>query len=148
MITIYDRICPKCGKGLTYFENKGFDARYKCYNCKFTILKKFANDISTRGNNETKQRPTNTIPQHSQKMKFIKYYANMPDEEYYSDNREEVKCDTCELCMPAASLNGECVCAGKYYGKPARELTLEEIESCISYNESFTAFMEREQSKK
>ncbi len=78
-------------------------------------------------------------------MKKLKYYANMPDDE---QNRQEVKCDTCELCMPVASLNGECVCAGNYYGKSARELTLKEIESCTSYSESFTAFIEKEKKHK
>ena len=77
-------------------------------------------------------------------MKKIKYYANMPEDEYDNPYRERIKCDTCELCMPSASLNGELVCAGSYYKKPARQLTLEEIECCKSYTESLTAFLENQ----
>ena len=77
-------------------------------------------------------------------MKTIKYYENMPEEEFDNPYREEIKCDTCEFCMPQASPHGEVVCAGKYYGKLIRKLTLKEIESCDEYGESFVAFMERE----
>lgn len=48
MTEICNNLCPKCGKGLTYFENRGDDARYKCYSCGFTMLKSNINIIKSK----------------------------------------------------------------------------------------------------
>ena len=48
MKEIYKNLCPKCGKGLTYFENRGDDARYKCYSCGFTMLKSNINIVKLK----------------------------------------------------------------------------------------------------
>ena len=73
--------------------------------------------------------------------KEIKFYKNMPLEEF-DELTEEIKCNSCEFCMPDGKTK-EYVCASKYYGAIIRSLSREQIENCDEHEESFISFMNR-----